>query len=208
MFIAHRQRFATLALPVIPPTFEVHGPHVIGSVSSANAPEPTGLRGSLATSARFGQAGSLQDSLETALGSGLTVRPPIQFPNLARSPVWVGLFEAHDLADDGFGQFVGQVFGSARLLGHARQTVLQQPLLPLVAGLGADPIFGAQGPKVLCAQRLHRKLHPLIHRSILFPRHPAAYPLQAPRLSVTYVLNLMCYRCSEPAPVPTPISRI
>ena len=71
------------------------------------------------------------------------MRSQIQLPNLARPPMRVGSFQAHDLADHRLGQFVGRVFGPARLLGHPRQTVLQQPLLPLVAGLGADAVFGA-----------------------------------------------------------------
>ena len=54
VFITHRQRFATLALPVVPPTFEVHSPHVIGRLGAPTAPKPSGLRGSLPTTARFG----------------------------------------------------------------------------------------------------------------------------------------------------------
>src|SRR5258708_26038179 len=71
---------------------------------------------------------------------------------------------------------------------------------PLVARLGADPVFVAQSSKVLRLHGFHRKLNSLVHRFIIFPGHPAAYRLPLAPLSVTYVLNLIRYPCSEPAP--------
>jgi hypothetical protein len=40
----------------------------------------------------------------------------------------------------------------------------------------------------------------LIHRFTRFPRHPRAYRSCHLSLSVTCVLNLNCYPCSEPVP--------
>ena len=46
VFVPHRQWFATLALRVIPPTLEVHRPHLIGRLRPSPAPQP----------ARFGRS--------------------------------------------------------------------------------------------------------------------------------------------------------
>ncbi len=95
----------------------------------------------------------------------------IQRPNLARSPMPVRLLEAHHLADHPFSQLIGMTQWPPRLLRHPGQTISQQPLPPLVASLGADPIFLTQRTKVVRLQRLQSKLHSLFHRFTFSPGH-------------------------------------
>src|SRR3984957_12579981 len=89
---------------------------------------------------------------------------------------------------------------SARMLAHSFKPQPNKTFPPFIAGLGADPILGAQRTKIIRAHRSHHKLHSLIHRSFYFPRHPGAYSLPSASLSVTYVWNHPCYPCPEPAP--------
>ncbi len=200
MFVPHRQRFTAFALPVIPPAFEIHCPDIIGTLSSTPTPQPPRLTGTLSATTRFGQPHSRQHSLETALRSRFSMLSQIQFSYLPRSPIPMRLLEAYDLADLCFAQLLGMSVWSARLLSHPSHPIPQKSLPPLIPRLGADPILPAQLPKVVRPHRSHRKLHPLIHRFFLFPRHPEAYRLPCLVLSVTYVLSHHRYPCSEPAP--------
>src|SRR5258708_21880725 len=90
--------------------------------------------------------------------------------------------------------------GPARFFFHSPHPKAQETLLPFIARLSTDPIFQAQRPKVLRPQRSQHKLYSLLHRFTLLPGHErASFTALCPK-SVTYVLNLEGYRCSEPAP--------
>ncbi len=127
--------------------------------------------------------------------------PQIQRPDLTRAPIGMQLLEPHHLTNHLRTQLLRMPLRPARLLRQPLHAPTQQTLPPLVPRLGTYPILGTQHAKVVRAQRFHRKLNPLFHRSIRFPRHSRAYCLQPASLSVTYVLNHPCYSCSEPAPV-------
>src|ERR1700693_4114492 len=71
--------------------------------------------------------------------------------------------------------------------------------LAICIRLGADPILLAQRSKIQRSQRLQCKLSSLIHRFTLFPRHYRSFYSGSALKSVTYVLNLLCYLCPEPA---------
>src|SRR4029077_7414316 len=88
-----------------------------------------------------------------------------------------------------------------RSLSQASESLTQKALLPFVTGLGAYPILLAQRSKIQRPHRLHRKLNSLLHRFTLFPRHGGHSLSLLASKSVTYVLNLQCYLCSEPGPV-------
>src|SRR5258706_983570 len=68
----------------------------------------------------------------------------------------------------------------------------QKAFLPLVAGLGTDPILPTQISKVLCPQGSQHKLRSLIHRLLFFPWHPQLLANSLQR----------CYPCLEPGPHP------
>src|SRR5579871_3099021 len=204
VFVPHGQRFAALSLPVIPPAFEVHRPNIIGSLSTATTPKPPRLSRALPTTSRFSQPGSRQHPLKTALRGRLPVLAQIQLPNLARPPITMDLLETNNLTNLCFAQLFGMAVRSARLLCHPGQPILHKTLLPFISRLGTDPILLAQRPKIIRPQRFDHKLHPLVHRFFLLPRHAQAYSLCPPGLSVTHVLTHGCYLCSEPAPHPPP----
>src|SRR6266481_8651348 len=90
-------------------------------------------------------------------------------------------------------------FRPPRFFFHPGQTFTPKTLLPLVARLGADSIFLAESAKIERPHRSHCKLHSLFHRFTFLPRHAEVLPHHTTK-SVTYVLNLSCYLCSEPAP--------
>src|SRR4249919_4304506 len=100
---------------------------------------------------------------------------PIQLPDLAWSPRPMRQFQTHDLAYFFLRQLPRMALGSPRLLGHPFQTLPDKALLPLVAGLGADPIFLAERPKIERPNCLQRKLDSLFHRFTFFPRHRAPF---------------------------------
>src|SRR5438128_8980547 len=110
-------------------------------------------------------------------------------------------FQAHHLAYHRFVQLLSVTMGPSRALLHPFNPFTQKTLLPFIPRLGADPILLAERSKIQRPQRLHPKLYSLFHRFILFPRHirPSSLP-SLPLKSVTYVLNLLCYLCSEPGP--------
>jgi hypothetical protein len=88
----------------------------------------------------------------------------------------------------------------ARLFAHPRYPIAQKPLPPLVASSSRYPIFPAQRSKVLTPQRPHSKFYSLFHRFTFSPWHAEVLPHHTNPKSVTYVLNLLCIRCPEPAP--------
>src|SRR5207248_383971 len=77
-----------------------------------------------------------------------------------------------------------------------------QTLSPLVAGSCRNSILPAQRSKVSPFQRPQSKLDSLLHRFTLFPWHAEVLTSPHHSKSVTYVLNLLCIRCPEPAPQP------
>src|SRR6185295_7406498 len=200
VFVPDRQGFASLSLPVIPPAFEVDGPHFIGGKTPALAPQSACFSGGPPAAARFGQSRPLQDPFETALRSRRAMAPQIQLPQLACSPMSVGQFEPYDFTHHRFAQLAGVTVRPTRLVRHAVDSPAKEALAPLVSRLGADAILLAQRAKVVRPKRFQGKLSSLIHRFILFPGHPREYSLKAALLSVTYVLNHARYLCSEPAP--------
>ncbi len=199
IFVSHRQRFTPLPRWIVPPTFKVHRPHFIRGLAPALSPQPSrlGCRPSLAP---FRQTRPRQHPLETAFRGRCPVHPQIQRPDLTRAPIGMQLLEPHHLTNHLRTQLLRMPLRPARLLRQPLHAPTQQTLPPLVPRLGTYPILGTQHAKVVRAQRFHRKLNPLFHRSIRFPRHSRAYCLQPASLSVTYVLNHPCYSCSEPAP--------
>src|SRR5438874_896503 len=124
----------------------------------------------------------------------------IQFPNLARSPIQMCQLQAHHLAHHFLRQLLRTAPRPARLFFHPANPIAQKTLLPLVSGLRADPILLAQRPKVQRAHRSQGKLNSLFHRFCSSPRHRAPSSSALCQNSVTYVLNLLCYLCPEPAP--------
>src|SRR5438094_10472470 len=90
-------------------------------------------------------------------------------------------------------------FRPPRFLCHPGQSFAPKTLFPLVPRLGADSVLLTQRSKIERLHRSHRKLHSLFHRFTFFHGMPRFY-LTTPPKSVTYVLNLLCYLCSEPAP--------
>ncbi len=199
IFVSHRQRFTPLPRWIVPPTFKVHRPHFIRGLAPALSPQPSrlGCRPSLAP---FRQTRPRQHPLETAFRGRCPLHPQIQRPDLTRAPIGMQLLEPHHLTNHLRTQLLRMPLRPARLLRQPLHAPTQQTLPPLVPRLGTYPILGTQHAKVVRAQRFHRKLNPLFHRSIRFPRHSRAYCLQPASLSVTYVLNHPCYSCSEPAP--------
>src|SRR6202011_2596237 len=88
-----------------------------------------------------------------------------------------------------------------RFFHHSIGSIAHKPRLPLIASLGADPVLPTQCSKVSSSHRFAAKLKSLIHRLPLFPGHWPDLSHQLPaHQSVTYVLNLLCYLCSEPVP--------
>src|SRR2546430_16990598 len=85
-----------------------------------------------------------------------------------------------------------------RFFFHPGQTFTPKTLLPLVARLGADSIFLAESAKIERPHRSHCKLHSLSHKFTF--SSTVCRGFTPPPKSVTYVLNLLCYLCSEPAP--------
>ena len=201
VLIPHRQGFAALTRLIIPPALEVHRPYFVRRLAPALRPQPSRCHRSPPSLARLRHPGPGQHPLETAFRCPRPMHPQIQSPYLARSPMPMKLFEPHHLTNHLRTQLIGMPSRSARLLHQPLRPPMQQALPPLVARLGADAIFSTQRPKVVRAQRFHRKLNPLIHRFTRFPRHPGAYRSKTPFLSVTYVLNHPSHPCSEPAPI-------
>src|SRR5256886_14229349 len=124
----------------------------------------------------------------------------IQFPNLARSTIQMRQLQAHHLAHHFLRQLLRTAPRPARLFFHPAHPIAQKTLLPLVSGLRADPILLAQRPKVQRAHRSQGKLNSLFHRFCSSPRHRTPFSSALCQNSVTYVLNLLCYLCPEPAP--------
>jgi len=200
VFIPHGQRLAPFPLRVIPPAFEVHRPNLVGCLRPAFASQRACFARLTPARSRLGHSRPGEYPFETALRGCLSVHPLIQSPNLARPPIWMKPFEPHHLADHLRTQLLRMLVRPARFLRHSLQPSTQQPIPPLVAGLGTDAVFGTQRSEVVRAQRFHRKLNSLIHRFTRFPRHSEAYRSFLPALSVTYVLNLHRHPCFEPAP--------
>src|SRR6185295_12560476 len=119
VFVPDRQGFASLSLPVIPPAFEVDGPHFIGGKTPALAPQSACFSGGPPAAARFGQSRPLQDPFETALRSRRAMAPQIQLPQLACSPMSVGQFEPYDFTHHRFAQLAGVTVRPTRLVRHA-----------------------------------------------------------------------------------------
>jgi hypothetical protein len=200
VFVSHRQRFAALTRWIIPPTFKVHCPHLVGCLASSLRPQPPRLHRRSPSFAWLGHPSSRQHPLETTFRCRHPMHPQIQRSNLARPPIWVQPLEPHHLANHLRTQLLGMAPRSARLFGQTLHTKTQQPIAPFVAGLGTNAILGTQRPEVIRPQRFQRKLHPLIHRSILFPRHPRAYRSQKPLLKCYLCSEPTRHPCSEPAP--------
>jgi hypothetical protein len=77
---------------------------------------------------------------------------------------------------------------------------MQESLSPLVASPGRNPILPAQRSEVLLPHRSQSKLDSLFHRFTFLPWHAEVFTPSHHSKSVTYVLNLLCIRCPEPAP--------
>jgi hypothetical protein len=171
VFISHRQRFAASTCGIIPPTFEIHGPHLVGRLASALRPQTPSFHRRPPPLARLGHPSPRQHSLETTFRCRATMHPLIQSSNLTRPPIRMQLFEPHHLANHLRTQLLGMAPRPARLFGHPLRPKTQQPSPPLVAGFGTDAILSTQRPKVVGSQCFQPKLYSLIHRSTLFPRH-------------------------------------
>ena len=200
VLVPHCQRLTTLALPIVPPAFEIYRPDFIGCLALSATPQPASFLGTWSATTGFGQPSPRQYTLEAAFARRLAVLAPIQLPDLLGSPMPMRLLKTDNLTDHRFTQLIGMAARSPRGFRHPGYPLLKKPLAPLVPRLGTDPILGTQRSEVLRPQRFHRKLNPQIHRFFRFPRHPQAYRLGPASRSVTYVLNLLCYPCSEPAP--------
>src|SRR5437016_2245435 len=90
-------------------------------------------------------------------------------------------------------------FRPPRFLCHPGQSFAPKTLFPLVPRLGADSVLLTQRSKIERLHRSERKLGSLFHRSTFLPWHVEVLRRHTTK-SVTYVLNLLCYLCSEPAP--------
>src|SRR5207244_5745755 len=130
--------------------------------------------------------------------------PQIQLPNLARTPTAMRQLQAHNLANLFLRQLCRAAPRPARLLLHPAHALAQKALLPLVSRLGTDPVFLTQRSKVQRPHRSKGKLDSLFHRFCFLPWHRAPFSSALRPNSVTYVLNLLCYRSSEPAPLFAP----
>src|SRR5258705_13999838 len=97
MLIADRERLAPPLRLIIPPTFEVHRPHLVRRLTTSATMQPTSLRRRPSPGPPLSQARSLQHPLETALARGLAIKAQIQFPDLARPPAGMRLLQAHHL---------------------------------------------------------------------------------------------------------------
>src|SRR5438105_14161834 len=93
-------------------------------------------------------------------------------------------------------------FRSPRFLCHPGQSFAPKTLFPLVPRLGADSVLLTQRSKIERLHGSHCKLHTLLHRFTFLPWHAEVLPHHTTK-SVTYVVNLLCYLCSEPAPLIT-----
>src|SRR5204863_817639 len=89
-------------------------------------------------------------------------------------------------------------FSAAAILLPSRPNLYPENAPPLVARLGADSIFLAESAKIERPHRSHCKLHSLSHKFTF--SSTVCRGFTPPPKSVTYVLNLLCYLCSEPAP--------
>src|ERR1700681_215860 len=146
MFITYRQRFAASG-SISPPTLKIHRPYFVDHRSTAPAAQASRLGGTTAA-ASLRESNSLQHSLKCALARHLPMPTQIQLPNLARSPVHMRQLQAHDLAHRFFRQLLGTALGPTRFFHHPLQTLSEKAFLPLVSGLGADPVLLAKRPKI------------------------------------------------------------
>src|SRR5262245_40492351 len=150
-FVAHCQGFAPAQILVIPVTFEVGGPDLIGLVCLPTTKEPASLA-ARAQSPCLHQASALQDSLEAALaGHRPSVHSLVERADLFRAPSPVGFFQTHDLTNHRFGQLARTALGSAGQILEPLQTTPQKAFAPFVARLGADPILSAQAAEAFLA---------------------------------------------------------
>ena len=85
------------------------------------------------------------------------------------------VFKPDDLADRCLAQLFGVAARSAGELHHPLRPIPVKAVAPLVPGLGADPVFPAQLPKVAGMKRFQYKLFSLVHRFYFLPRHRADY---------------------------------
>src|SRR5215831_7227652 len=124
----------------------------------------------------------------------------IQFANLARTPAPMSQFQTNYLTHHFIAQLIGMVVWPTRSLHHASHPLTQKTLLPFITGFRADPVFLAQRRKIRRSHRFQSKLNFLFHRFAFSPRHIRPSCSLSRLKSVTYVLNLLCYLCSEPGP--------
>jgi hypothetical protein len=102
------------------------------------------------------------------------------------------ILKPHNLANYRLSQLFGVAQGPPAMLHHPFIPMPVKTLPPLISGLGADPVFLAQLPKVAGMNRFQYKLFSLVHRFYFFPWHPSDYPN----------LHANCYPCSEPFVLP------
>ncbi len=164
--------------------------------------QPTSLDRCPSPRPPLGHAGSLQHPLETALARSLAIQPQIQLPDLARSPAGMPFLQTHHLTHLPLSQRSRTVLRPPRFFPQPLCSPKHQTLSPLVAGSCRNSILPAQRSKVSPFQRPQSKLDSLLHRFTLFPWHPEVLTSSHHSKSVTYVLNLLCIRCPEPAPQP------
>src|SRR5882724_12994942 len=99
-------------------------------------------------------------------------------------------------------QLLGMALRPPRFLCHPGQTFAPKTLPPLVSRLGADSVLLTHARKLSVCIALNANSIRSSIGSLFFHGMPRFY-LTTPPKSVTYVLNLLCYLCSEPAP-PSP----
>ncbi len=114
----------------------------------------------------------------------------VEIADLAWSPMRMGQLEEHHFANDGFRKFVGMALWPAAFVLQTGESVVEEALLPFVAGFGADSVFLTELAEVGSGQALHGEFNFFVHFTGIFPWH-VREPSDGSRMA-------RCYPCIEP----------